>query len=88
MTILAIANIQLDAGVEFKMRIAGVQNPRYQILDAKSDKNQAWKLETFDTDLDPVTLENSHTQHLIDEGVGGYFNIDELSEIQTFGADA
>jgi len=33
-------------------------------------------------------MKNAETHHIIDEGKGGYINIDELSLIQSFGAEA
>ena len=33
-------------------------------------------------------MSNALDQHLIDEGIGGYVNIEQLSEIKTFGAEA
>jgi hypothetical protein len=88
MKILGLVTQDITAGVEYSVRIAGVQNPRYQILNAEQDTQYHWQVRTFDSSLDPGTMSNALDQHLIDEGIGGYVNIEQLSEIKTFGAEA
>ena len=88
MFILGIASRAMPAGLEYRIRIAGVKNPRYQILNAAANPDQYFRIETYDAGLDPSTMVNADTQHLIDAGSGGSYDIDELSKISTFGAEA
>lgn len=88
MYILGIVTKTMPAGSIYYIRIAGVQNPRYQILNAADDLNQHFRIKTFDSNMNPVTMQDADLLHIIDEGMGGHINIDELSQIESFGAEA
>lgn len=88
MYILGIVTKTMTAGEVYYVRIAGVQNPRFQILTAADDGNQHFRIKTFDSNLNPSTMQDADLLHIIDEGMGGHINIDELSQIESFGAEA
>lgn len=71
----------MTAGNIYYVRIAGVRNPRFQILNAKDDLDAHFKIKTYDSNMNPLTMDDAETQHIIDEGKGGYIDIDELSQI-------
>ena len=87
MSIIGIANVDLEAKSVFKIRLGGLQNPRYQILDAKDDTTQQFQILTFDSNFSPSNSDPEKS-NLVDKGRGGYINIELVSLMTSFGAEA
>ena len=72
-TVLGLLGKPLVAGIRYKIRVAGVMNPRFASTSADDTK---WTVKTYDSELDPsldpVTFEDTaDSENLIDEGRGG-----------------
>ena len=87
MSIIGITNIDMAAKTTFNIRLGGLMNPRFQILNAKDDITQQFQVQTFDSNFNPSNSDATKT-NLIDSGRGGYINIDQISLMTSFGAEA
>jgi hypothetical protein len=57
----------MPAGKSYLVTLGGVQNPRYQIIDAQNDIINAFMVKTYDRDLVPSNP-NADQDSIIDLG--------------------
>jgi hypothetical protein len=91
MYILGIVDRDMPADTLYTIRVGGVENPRFVVTDAETHVAHHWRIRTYDSDYppapDPLNAQ-ADANHLIDEGRGGYINIDVVSPVVSFNAEA
>jgi hypothetical protein len=92
MYILGIIDRDMPADTVYTIRVGGIENPRFVVTDAETDQQYHWRIRTYDSDYTPGSSATAEAQadadHLIDEGTGGYINIDIVSPVTSFNAEA
>ena len=72
----------MTAGKAYEIKVAGIRNPRYLLINADLSVKQKFKIYTYDS------YGTSDTVNLIDVGEGGEIDMEEISPIETFSAEA
>jgi hypothetical protein len=89
--VIGVANNQMKPNTQFKLRIAGLQNPRYVISWTASASNQAerdamkWKIETYGQ---AGSWQDVSAEDQMDLGEGGHVDVDKPTPITSFSAEA
>jgi hypothetical protein len=61
------------------------------VTDAKDNDRHHWQVRTYDSDyalIDLSKIASADTTCMIDKGIGGYINVDVVSPIVSFNAEA
>lgn len=91
-TYTGLAKEDMAAGEVYTVKLAGIQNPRYQVIyseledlgpGAQYKSDQLWQIRTYDT-----TGGLSDANNLIDQGKGGYVDVTVITPMSSFGVDA
>jgi len=89
-TYTGLAKEDMAAGEVYTIKLAGIQNPRYQVIyselikdqDKTKAEDQLWQIRTYDT------TGFSDANNLIDAGKGGHVDVTVVTPMSSFGVDA
>ena len=87
MEIIGMSSREMPANSKFQIKIGGIRNPRYQLINTANNPQYHFRIRTYDTNFKPSDA-NPDATNLVDQGTGGYIDIDNVSPIESFGAEA